>query len=303
MSLIPSYPSIHTFGHRLLEKLFDNEVYIEEKIDGSNVSFLKDSNNIYHARSKNKEIDMGAPDNMFGKAVEQITALDLHPGWIYRGEYLQKAHHNVLNYGRIPNKNIIIFDIEKGNQDFLSYEEKKDEAHRIGLEVVPLLAQFILTISREELYNELVKLFEIESILGGVNIEGVVIKNYNSFGEDDKVLMGKLVSEKFKEKHKIESQTGFLNIVEKIGKEYGTEARWVKAIQHLKENGELTDSPKDIGGLIKEVQEDILKECKEEISEELFKYFWRDIGRKTIIGLPEWYKKRLIIGEDSNGTI
>jgi len=301
-SMIHSYPSIHTFGHKLLGKLFDSEVYIEEKLDGSQISFMKDSNG-YHVRSKNKQIDINKPDSMFGMAIEQILTLNLCNDWIYRGEYLRVPHHNVLNYSRTPNKNIIIFDIERGNQDFLSYEEKKYEANRIGLEVAPLLAQFILTISREELYNELIKLFDTESILGGVNIEGVVIKNYKSFGEDDKVLMGKLVSEKFKEKHKIESKTGFSNIVEKIGKEYGTEARWEKAIQHLRDNGELEDSPKDIGILIKEIQDDVIKECREEITQELFSYFCRDIRNKLIAGFPEWYKKKLIVGDNVNGNI
>jgi hypothetical protein len=135
--------------------------------------------------------------------------------------------------------------------------------------------------------------------LGGQKIEGVVLKpiNYNIFGEDKKVLMGKYVSEAFREIHKHEwklsnpSRTDFIDL---LAQQYTTPARWNKAIIHLKEQGLIQDSPKDIGLIMKEVPLDILKECEQEIKDKLFEHFWSTIRRKVVSGFPEWYKEQLL---------
>lgn len=303
MTHIHSYPSIHVFGHKLLQNLFNSNILIEEKIDGSQLSFMHDGTN-YNARSKGKDIDIDNPDNMFKLGIDNILTLDLHVNWIYRGEYLRVAKHNVLKYDRVPAKNIILFDIERDNQDFLSYKEMKEEAERIGLEVVPLLSSGDLSdMTREEIYDFLISLHNNKSILGDVLIEGVVIKNYNVFGADDKVTMGKLVSDRFKETHKVEWKIG-KDIIRVIIDSLKTDARYEKAIQHLRDSGELSESVKDIGPLIKEIQNDILNENREEIMERLFKHSWDGIRRGVVAGFPEWYKKRLMVGDgdESNGT-
>ena len=45
-----------------------------------------------------------------------------------------------------------------------------------------------------------------------------------------------------------------------------TPARWNKAIQHLRERGLLEDSPRDIGLILREIPEDVLKEDAADIS-------------------------------------
>jgi hypothetical protein len=72
-----------------------------------------------------------------------------------------------------------------------------------------------------------------------------------------------------------------------------TPARWNKAVQHLREEGKLTQTPKDIGPLIKEVQRDVFAECTEDIKEALFKWAQGQISRGVIAGLPEFYKQEL----------
>ncbi len=100
-----------------------------------------------------------------------------------------------MAYDRVPEKHIIIFDINKGEEHYVSYEKKKAEAERIGLETVPLLYEGMLHDS-----DMLHELLETISILGKQKIEGVVIKNYNRFSEyNGNILMGKYVSEKYKE--------------------------------------------------------------------------------------------------------
>ncbi len=69
---------------------------------------------------------------------------------------------------RIPNKHIIGFDINPGYEQYLTYEDKKAEFERIGLETVPLLYSGEL-----KDYDVCRKLLESTSILGGQKIEGV----------------------------------------------------------------------------------------------------------------------------------
>ena len=230
-----TYPKIYALGHRAVNELFFEDVTIEEKVDGSQFSFGLFEDGI-KARSKGKEIVIDAPEKMFSRAIDVIQTLDLRKGWTYRGEYLQKPKHNALCYDRIPENHIIVFDINNGHESYLSYEEKAIEAQRIGLEVVPLIKHG--KVDNAELIRELLGR---ESHLGGPSMEGVVVKNYQRFGFDKKVLMGKFVSEAFKEVHRKEwkgSNPKSKDIIQQIGDAHKTEARWLKAIQHLKEKGE-----------------------------------------------------------------
>lgn len=304
-----SYPSIYALGHRALSELLFDPVLVEEKVDGSQFSFGKfavhgcgadrrcDCNLIsaeLRTRSRGKDQDINYPDKMFTQACETVKRLapDLHEGWTYRGEYLQKPKHNVLAYSRVPAQHIIIFDINTGNERYLDYEAKAAEAARLGLEVAPCIYSGIMSNP-----NQFRCMLERESVLGGVQIEGVVIKNYARFGIDKKVLLGKYVSEAFKEVHrkewKISNPTNG-DILQTLIGSYKTQGRWNKAIQHLREQGQLTDSPADIGKLIHEAQCDIAKECSDEISQVLLRWALPKIQRGSIAGLPEYYKQQLL---------
>lgn len=72
-----------------------------------------------------------------------------------------------------------------------------------------------------------------------------------------------------------------------------TDARWEKAVQHLRDDCKLWNAPQDIPALLEEVQADILREEGEQIKEELFEHFKKDIMRGVIRGLPQWYKAKL----------
>jgi hypothetical protein len=85
--------------------------------------------------------------------------------------------------------------------------------------------------------------------------------------------------------------------LERIATAFCTEARWEKAVQHLRDDGALTDSPKDIGALLKALNHDIDVECKDEIKDALWQMFRKDILRVASRGFPEWYKRCLAAGE------
>jgi RNA ligase-like protein len=291
-----SYPQIFNLGHRAVRDLLTVEVNVEEKVDGSQFSFCRTYDDELLVRSKGATMYVDAPEKMFSKIVEYVKSIKdkLVPGWTYRGEYLQKPKHNALCYERIPTNNFILFDINTADQEFAPYSVKHFEASRLGFETVPLL--YSGKIDNIEAFREFL---DNISILGGQKIEGVVIKpkEYNLYGPDKKVLFGKFVSEAFKEVHKAswgESNPKQNDILEILGNNYRNQARWNKAIMHLKEAGKIEDSPKDIGFLIKEIPADIKKECEEEIKEALFKWAWPQVARKSVAGFPEFYKEELL---------
>lgn len=293
---IGSYPSIFAFGHPAVATLTHGPVIVQEKVDGSQFSFGVTLDGEIVARSKGKDLVIDAPEKMFERAIESVrerSAL-LRPGWIYRGEYLQKPKHNTLAYERTPVGNVILFDVTADDSTYLSCDDVALEARRIGLEHVPTLYRGMLESS-----DKLRELLDNVSVLGGQKIEGVVVKPmaYDRYGVDKKVLMAKYVSEAFKEIHggewkKANPTKG--DVLDDLVASLRTPARYNKAIQHMRDDGTLTDSPKDIGPLLKVVQSDVRKECEDHVKEKLFQWAWPHIQRGVVAGFPEWYKNELL---------
>lgn len=305
-----SYPSIFAMGHRAISDLLTVDVNVEEKVDGSQFSFglvpASPVDIVYgyfegepialKIRSKGCVMHPDAPEKMFNDAAATVKELapKLHPLWTYRGEFVKGKGHNTLKYDRGPAKSIILFDISTGNQEYLSYEDKAIEAERLGLEIVPLLYS-----GRIEKVEQFRLFLDRVSILGGQKIEGVVVKpaSYNLYGPDKKVLMGKFVSESFKESHRKswgESNPTNKDIITKVVETFRTPAGWTKAVQHLRDAGKLLDDVQDIGPLIREIPEDVKKENEDEIKDMLFAYAWPHIRRGLTAGFPEWYKEKLL---------
>jgi hypothetical protein len=239
-------------------------------------------------------IDLEAP-GMFAAGVDVVRQLFLAdyltPGHTYRGEYLSKPKHNTLAYSRVPNGHIILFDVDMGYEDYLTPDEVARDAEYLGLEYVPTWRR-----DSQPTIEEIKAWAGVVSILGGPR-EGIVIKNYGQLGSDHKTLMGKYVNETFKESHASDwkkRNPGKADMMIRLVETYKTDARWEKAVQHLREQGELQEAPQDIGPLIREIQTDVLNECEDEIKEILFAHYWKDLSRQLTGGFPEWYKNRLM---------
>lgn len=292
-----SYPKVFSIGHRAVKQLFEELVLIEEKVDGSQFSMSVGTDGILRCRSHKKEVDVEAPDKMFVLAVQTAKELadKLRPGWTYRCEYLRKPKHNTLAYDRVPLKHLVLLDVDTGMEAYLSCSEKMDEAERIGLEAVPWLFY-----GRVKSQEELLALLKEDSFLGGQKVEGIVAKNYARFGVDGHVLMGKYVSEEFKEIHQKswkDRHPGGRDILQRLVNGLKTEARWNKAVQYLRDRGELTGSPKDIGPLIAEVKTDTMDECADEMRNQLYAWARDAVARGVAAGFAEWYKKKLLEGQ------
>lgn len=283
LEMISGYPSIHHLGHRDIADLFNGPVRVEEKIDGSQFSFAK-IDGYLRFKSKGAEVSRGDP-HMFKAIVDHLVEReqDVQEGIVFRGEFLQKPKHNLLAYDRTPRGHLALFDVQ-GEATWSERSTIEMWAEHLDLEAIPLLHDGVIE-SREEL----VAMLDRVSVLGGQKIEGVIIKRMP--------LVGKLVGEAFKEVRSSKGgKTGGLRLgdpAEDIGERYRCEARWRKAIQHLRDENRLSDDPRDIGPLIKEIHADIQKECREEIVEALIKEFMPRVLKRTIIGFPEWYKDQL----------
>lgn len=301
--MITSYSSIYALGHRAARDIFQSPVVVEEKVDGSQIGFKRVGDEVV-IRSKGAEIHVGNVPKLFQPSVNAILAVKdvLVPGWTYRGEAFCKPKHNALAYDRVPTNHIMLFDVDRGFEDYMPYADKKAEAERLGFECIPLLCEWQPGEASPEKCMELLNRY---SVLGGQRIEGFVVKCYGMFGPDKKTLMAKYVSEGFKEVHQknFRKDGDKKDVLETLADAYKTEARWNKAIAHLRESGQLTESPKDIGPLMREVAEDVERECKAEIQERLFDWAWKVLSRRITAGLPDWYKKQLVAEQFSDSSV
>jgi hypothetical protein len=295
---IPTYPKVWAVGHRAADGLFNDHVVVQEKVDGSQISFAR-LEDLLHIRSKGAVIVEGAQhvsklsvDGMFQLGVDSIVrAFPAMPeGVIFRGEYLNKPKHNTLAYDRTPLNHIVLFDAtDKG----LSVSREALTIYVVALEmdVIPQLFE-----GQVASLDALLSLLENESYLGGPKIEGIVVKNYERMTPFGDPMFAKYVSEAFKEKH-VKDWKGrnpnSSDVVSNLIEMYRTEPRWAKAVQHLREAGRLKDEPADIGPLMGELSRDLIEECEDEIRDELWKHFGKKVVRGVQGGFAEWYKEQL----------
>jgi len=292
--MLRAFPKIFAIGTDYIRDIFNEEVEVTEKVDGSQFAFGKVNGELF-LRSKGAQLYVDNPEKMFREGIDYVCSIqdELPDNVCFYGEYLKSPKHNTLKYNRIPKNHIILFGASSPAGDlfdpqFYNYAEK------LNLEVVP---RKTIKINSPD---ELRELLNQESVLGGCHVEGVVVKNYTRQfllgGQPMPLMAGKFVSEAFKEVHRNRWGT------EEKGSSkwatfcmsFKTEARWHKAVQHLAETGELDNSPKDIGKLLKEINIDIETEEKEAIKEFLWNQHKRDIMSLATNGFPEWYKQQLL---------
>lgn len=300
-----AFPKIWALGHRNTKNIFEDVVNISEKCDGSQFGFGKIDNQLI-MRSKNQQLWIDNPTQMFIEAVAYIKSIEhkIPNNTYYYGEYLQIPKHNILSYDRTPKNHIALFAAFLNEEVVSDYTGLRELANEFDIDVVPTLYEGKIKYeSWNDLIQQIEKFLDTTSFLGGTKIEGVVIKNYYKElmiggvgGQYMPLVSAKYVNEKYKEKHNKNWKK------EKTGKgrfktfceNFCSKARWEKAIIHMREKGLLENEPKDIGGLIREIQNDIIEEEQEFIKNFLWGQFKDDVLRTAIKGFPQWYKEKLI---------
>lgn len=298
MSKTAAFPKILHIGDKQILDLFEGEVEITEKLDGSQFSFGK-IDGVVITRSKGREFD--EPDKLFKPVWEYVHSIEdrLPEGIWFYGETLGTPRHSTLAYDRTPKNFFAMFGVYvMETHEYLNYDSIKEWSDKLDVDPVPLL--FRGEISQSAILD---MVEDTVSYLGGQKIEGVVVKAYKNWlflGQIPlSVMSGKYVTEAFKEVHqkdwsKLNTGKGKFDVLKE---NYRTEARWNKAVQHLRDNGELTGTPKDIGLLLKEVYVDLDTEEQENIKEQLYSIYKSDIMKYATFGLAQWYKEQLLEGK------
>ena len=296
MSMFSAFPKIFALGTDYVREICDGPVEITEKVDGSQFAFGVIDGELV-CRSKGKQLVLDAPEKMFSGAVEYAQSIShlLLDGYVFYAEWLQKPKHNMLAYTRVPRNGLALFAVKVSSHTFdSSHASLSTWADALEIDVAPLVFE------GKTDHSAILEMLDRESFLGGPKIEGVVVKNYAKpyliGGHSVPVMSAKYVSESFKEVHregwgKEHTSRGRF---EDFKEGFRTEARWEKAVQHLREAGQIAGEPRDIGALIKEVQRDIREEESEAIKAFLWGEFGKEILRKSVAGLPGWYKRRLV---------
>ena len=292
-----AFPKIFAIGTGYIRDIFKHDVEVTEKVDGSQFAWGLVDGKLF-MRSKGQVLYETNPEKMFSFGIDHIVSIQdrLPEGIIFYAEYLRIPKHNTLTYGRIPKNHLCLFGAMDLSERFESnYGQLQAYADKFEIEVVPLVYSGNIKSS-----DFLLGLLERESVLGDVLIEGLVVKNYEAKfllgGQPMPLMAGKFVSEKFKEVHRgswNKENTG-KGKWETFKESFRTEARWEKAVQHLRDSGKLDNSPRDIGNLIKAVAVDIVEEEREDIIKFLFKEFGSEVVRTSTRGIAEWYKERLL---------
>lgn len=299
------YIKVQHLGDKLISDLLEGQVVVEEKIDGSQFRIEASANGV---RCGSKSVDFGEEmDKNFKKGVELVMSSKL-VGYDYGGhtfhifaEYLQSPHHNTLHYERTPDRHLMIFDVvdelADGSLSFYTPEQKRGFAGWLGFEAIPTLFEGDGSELTQERINEMLK---TTSALGKETIEGIVVKNYSKFYDPVKFpyyagmfKAGKYVRAEFTERNNTEwkaKKGGIEQFLESLA----MPARWVKAVQHLKDAGQLSDNMADMRLLIPELMRDFEEEEKEDIKEKLYGMYRKQMLASVQRGFAEWYKQRLL---------
>ena len=304
---ISAYAGPKTYPSRYTANLLTGPVTVEEKIDGSQLSFLRTADDQLLFKSRGEQFTAETAQQMFKPTVDHLLSVmhKIPQEVIFRGEALQRPRHNKLAYSRAPKGHFVLYDVEIG------YIELLDKVGRAGIaEYCQLMAEelgveparvfFEGDLTKDALLELWERVQKEESILGGP-IEGIVVKNRNQANDRGLYpLSGKLVTSSFKErmnKPLTEKATAYA-VPQPILDSLNFEAIWDKAIIHLGEKGALAGSMQDTPSLMREISKDFEEENKEMLEKELYTFYRKNILKYISRGFPEYYRSKLEAEED-----
>ncbi len=152
---------------------FEGSVVVEEKLNVFPITFSVDDGKVSLIAVR------GAP----ATALDYIQDLAdrLKPGWTY---YAGTPY----GYPEKPLNGIVLFDVEREHpQDFLDWSAKQMIASSLELGVPQLIYE-----GKPMRYEGFMPFLETPSALGGGEVSGIVIKNYDALDSNGKVIMASM---------------------------------------------------------------------------------------------------------------
>lgn len=320
------YPSIDSLNPNSNRSWEENPGwYIQEKIDGSQMSFCL--NPLFSPLVENKELPLMffnkgtsiKPENqVFVKAINLLCVwarknwelLNTEPlnTFVWHGEAVCSSRHNVVPYERAPHYYFILYDIDTpdGLMNCIALEAN---AKLVGLEAVPTLVyNSDPHRSPYQTAQELVEQIaagKITSILGG-RPEGVVLKHPKFVAKGKTVATKlKLVTSEFKEAHGMKQNRERATpdtAIEEVGKAFSLPARYHKALQHLRDTGKLKGTMEDVVKIKTELDEDLEREHREEIMMYLYAELAQHVKRAARTGFDDWYRTQITPTSEESKT-
>jgi len=295
--MLNKYPKIFNLGRVETEGVFEGRCDILEKVDGSQLRWRVDiETKTLLVGSKGQRIDTNDPPKLFKKSVESLLKINIDRfDWnvVYFGEAFSKPKHNKIQYGRVPDGNIMLWAAyDTSVRRWFNHNELMMDASIFNIECVGLVD----IVDRAPTPEQLEKYMKVGSALGGSNVEGVVIKNHWNYKvEQDMALckQAKFVSQEFRETMgvKINKTSDIRDIVLMLKEE----AIWHKAIQRVKESANEPMTDRHIGQVVREVHNDIDNEFKPLILEELWKMHSKNIKRLACKGVADYFKRQMAL--------
>ena len=237
------YPDIERLGHEDNQDILmfgDDNIVIEEKVDGGNGSFWIDKDEQIHFGSRNRDLTTDGDQKAFAlqqiKLREHLSELEsqgikINPDYLYYMEWMQR---HTINYTAVPY--VIGFDIRMrhnvegtGYGLFLAREAREQEFNRIGIENVPLVWSGKVSDLKK---MNIIELIPRSKYYEGM-AEGIVIKNQSrKHPRENHQIYAKIVREEFKEDNRavFGNIRGGTSDTTKVVEEFCTEARIRKAI-------------------------------------------------------------------------
>ena len=292
--IIESYGKIRAAGHRENRGIFEHPCIIQEKVDGSQFSFRLGANGELVCRSRNNYLNVDDPPNLFAPTIAHLLTVThkMEEGYLYYGEAMKGPKHNILAYANEPLGNLVLWDVFAPDGHQVEPMQLEKTAVALGVDAAPHLASLG---AGEGLPREFLDdLLDTDSFLGGQKLEGIVVKAWDVRDEEGKPLNCKFVSSRFKEVANHKKGTPKMGALWHIESMFITPQRLDKALQHLREDGKLTDSFEDIRGIVQEFQRDLMQECEEAMKEEAWKHLRKDVLKKAGGYAATSYKSRLL---------
>jgi hypothetical protein len=294
----PHYNKVLTLGDPYIADLLNGPIVVEEKVDGAQFRFGKINGKLMCGSHRIDYGELHEPDAMFQPAWLYVSSIleRLPDNVMFYAEFLGRVRQNKLVYERTPKNGLMLFDA------YLFAENRWADLEELGgfsyeLDIDP---PWVLYEGDGKAFDKAAadKLLGLTSFLGKTVIEGIVIKNYGQPGGDryhhgPSFACGKFVQPKLAEKKPASRPAKDDDILSQVVARFKTEARWEKAVQHLKEDGRLDGSMRDVKALLDEVEQDLVDEELVAIEDMLWSHFCHAIHKGIRDGLPEWYKKRL----------